>query len=106
MLDLTSDLDIPVFIALSRRTDGGAEQIMFGFGAHLDPRVALLRAVTEMNQMLVHILDAPPEVPAVDRLSGPGDAGLAPNRDAGEPAVPCPFRRAAPHTRRVPAAED
>ena len=38
-----------------RRARSGAreERIMLGFGAHLDPRVALLRAVTEMNQMLV-----------------------------------------------------
>lgn len=52
VLDLTSDLGIPVFAAITRRTDGPAEQIMPGFGAHLDPKVALLRAVTEMNQML------------------------------------------------------
>jgi ribosomal protein S12 methylthiotransferase accessory factor len=58
-LDLTSDLNIPAVVALSRRTEGPTEQIMFGFGAHLDPRIALLRAVTELNQMLVHILDAP-----------------------------------------------
>ena len=60
VLDLTSDLGIPVFSAASRRMDGAAEQIMFGFGAHLDPRIALLRAVTEMNQMLGHLLHAPP----------------------------------------------
>jgi ribosomal protein S12 methylthiotransferase accessory factor len=51
-LDLTADLGIPVFASVCRRTDGPPEQIVFGFGAHLDPRVALLRAVTEMNQML------------------------------------------------------
>jgi ribosomal protein S12 methylthiotransferase accessory factor len=51
-LDLTSDLGIPVFAAISRRTGGLPEQIMPGFGAHLDPRIALLRAVTETNQML------------------------------------------------------
>jgi ribosomal protein S12 methylthiotransferase accessory factor len=51
-IDLTSDLGIPVFAVITRRTDGPAEQIMLGFGAHLEPRVALLRAVTEMNQML------------------------------------------------------
>jgi len=65
-LDLTSDLGIPVFAALSRRTDGPVEQIMFGFGAHLEPRIALLRAVTELNQMLSHILTAPPDGPAGD----------------------------------------
>jgi ribosomal protein S12 methylthiotransferase accessory factor len=52
VLDLTTDLGIPVYASITRRTDGPAEQIMPGFGAHLDPKVALLRAVTEMNQML------------------------------------------------------
>jgi bacteriocin biosynthesis cyclodehydratase domain-containing protein len=52
-LDLTSDLGVPVFGALSRRVDQSEEHIVMGFGAHLDPRIALLRAVTELNQMLV-----------------------------------------------------
>lgn len=52
VLDLTSDLGIPVFASLTRRTTGPGEQIVLGFGAHLEARVALLRAVTEMNQML------------------------------------------------------
>ncbi len=51
-IDLTADLGIPVFASVCRRTDGLPEQIVLGLGAHLDPRVALLRAVTEMNQML------------------------------------------------------
>jgi ribosomal protein S12 methylthiotransferase accessory factor len=51
-LDLTSDLGIPVFASLTRRTTGQTEEIVLGFGAHLEARVALLRAVTEMNQML------------------------------------------------------
>jgi bacteriocin biosynthesis cyclodehydratase domain-containing protein len=67
VLDLTSDLQIPVFAAWSRRTPAGskaadgAEQIVFGFGAHLDAKIALLRAVTEMNQMLSYLLQAPPD---------------------------------------------
>ena len=52
VLDITSDLEIPVFAALSRRVDQPVEQILMGFGAHFDPRIALLRALTEMNQML------------------------------------------------------
>jgi len=52
VLDLTADMGIPVFASACRRTDGPPEQIVFGFGAHLEARVALLRAVTEMNQML------------------------------------------------------
>jgi len=51
-IDLTSDLGIPVFATISRRTAATREQIVLGFGAHLDARIALLRAVTEMNQML------------------------------------------------------
>ena len=57
-LDLTSDLNVPVFAALSRETTGSAQRIFLGFGAHLDPRVALLRAVTEMNQMMSGLPDA------------------------------------------------
>ncbi|MCX5130314.1 TOMM precursor leader peptide-binding protein [Streptomyces sp. NBC_00347] len=51
-LDLTTDLGIPVVAAVSRRTGGPAEEFVYGFGAHLDPRLALRRAVTEMVQML------------------------------------------------------
>jgi ribosomal protein S12 methylthiotransferase accessory factor len=58
-LDLTADLDIPVFASVCRRTDGPPEQIVLGFGSHLEPRLALLRAVTEMNQMLTSPLLKP-----------------------------------------------
>jgi ribosomal protein S12 methylthiotransferase accessory factor len=56
VLDLTSDLGIPTFAAISGRVDQQPEQIMFGFGAHLDVRVGLLRAVTELNQFLSRVL--------------------------------------------------
>jgi ribosomal protein S12 methylthiotransferase accessory factor len=62
-LDVTSDLGVPAIAAVSQRTDGGAGQILFGLGAHLDARLALLRAVTELNQMLGPVLNAPPEDP-------------------------------------------
>jgi bacteriocin biosynthesis cyclodehydratase domain-containing protein len=51
-LDLTSDFGVPTFAALSRRVDKAEEDIIYGFGAHLDPGVALLRALTELNQSL------------------------------------------------------
>jgi ribosomal protein S12 methylthiotransferase accessory factor len=44
--------------ALSRRTDGPREDVMFGFGAHLDPQVALIRALTEMNQLMPAVVAA------------------------------------------------
>ncbi len=52
VLDITSDLGIPVFAGVSIRVDKPVEDIILGFGAHLDPRVALLRAITEVNQFL------------------------------------------------------
>ncbi len=52
VLDLTSDLNIPTFAAISRRTQEKPEGILFGFGTHFDPKLALLRAITEMNQMI------------------------------------------------------
>jgi bacteriocin biosynthesis cyclodehydratase domain-containing protein len=58
VLDLTSDLSIPAMAAISRRTDKPAEDIMLGFGAHFDPRVALSRALTELGQMLPPVIDA------------------------------------------------
>ena len=52
VLDATSDLGIPTFVAVSRRTDKEEENIIYGAGAHADPRIAALRAVCEMNQFL------------------------------------------------------
>ena len=53
VLDLTSDLEIPCYAAVSRRVDGDREEPLFGFGAHLDPGIALRRSLTELNQVLV-----------------------------------------------------
>ncbi|MEO6083304.1 MAG: TOMM precursor leader peptide-binding protein [Umezawaea sp.] len=56
-LDLTSDIGVPTVVALSRRTDQPRQDIMMGFGAHLDPAVAVRRALTELNQMMPSVLD-------------------------------------------------
>ena len=55
VLDVTGDLGIPVFVAVSRRTDQDEEQILYGAGAHTDPRIAALRAVCELNQGLTSV---------------------------------------------------
>jgi ribosomal protein S12 methylthiotransferase accessory factor len=67
VIDLTSDFGIPVMAALTRRLDGAHEEIMFGFGAHLDPRLALRRALTELNQLMPQLLAG----------HGPGDPDMA-----------------------------
>lgn len=51
-LDLTSDLGIPSFAAVSRLCNGPEERILFGLGSHLDARIALQRSFAELNQML------------------------------------------------------
>ncbi|TDV53629.1 TOMM precursor leader peptide-binding protein [Actinophytocola oryzae] len=61
VLDLTSDFGVPVMAAVSRRVDRENEEILFGFGAHLDPRLALRRALTELNQMMPQLIAAEPD---------------------------------------------
>ena len=54
-LDLTNDLGIPCFAAISKRIDERPEYYIAGFGAHINAHIALMRAITEMNQSL-HIV--------------------------------------------------
>uniref|UniRef100_Q3C2F7 Goadsporin biosynthetic protein n=1 Tax=Streptomyces sp. TP-A0584 TaxID=314563 RepID=Q3C2F7_9ACTN len=61
VLDLTSDFGIPVMAAISRRIDKPAEDILIAFGAHFDARIAVGRALTEMNQFLPAVVHAKPE---------------------------------------------
>lgn len=61
VLDITSDLNIPAFAAISRRTDRDREDIIFGYGAHFDPKIAIQRAVTELNQSLPAVLSVAKE---------------------------------------------
>jgi ribosomal protein S12 methylthiotransferase accessory factor len=55
VLDLTTDLNIPAFAALSRNVGGGEERIISGYGAHFDAKIAISRAVTEVNQIGVNV---------------------------------------------------
>jgi len=52
VLDVTNDLGIPSYVAIVLWMDNGQENIEFGSGAHFDPRIAMLRALTELNQFL------------------------------------------------------
>ncbi|MGB7099815.1 MAG: YcaO-like family protein, partial [Xanthobacteraceae bacterium] len=52
VLDVTSDLEIPSFVAVTHWMENGRENIEFGSGAHFDARIAMLRALTELNQFL------------------------------------------------------
>ena len=61
MLDLTSDLGIPAFAGVSRRHGGPVEDLLMGFGAHLDPHTAAMRALTELNQFLPAVNERNPD---------------------------------------------
>jgi oxazoline/thiazoline synthase len=52
VLDVTNDLGVPTFVALAHWMEDGQEFVEFGSGAHFDTRIALLRAMTELNQFL------------------------------------------------------
>ncbi|MCF4965926.1 TOMM precursor leader peptide-binding protein [Nostoc sp. CMAA1605] len=56
VIDITSDLNIPAFAAISRRTDGDVEDIILGYGVHFDAKLAISRALTEVNQILPNVL--------------------------------------------------
>ena len=52
VLDITSDLGIPSFAAMSHSTENAKDFVEFGSGSHFDARIAMLRALTELNQFL------------------------------------------------------
>ncbi|MBY6240516.1 TOMM precursor leader peptide-binding protein [Methylosinus sp. Sm6] len=62
-LDVTSDLGVPVVVAVAHWMEDGRERIEVAAGAHFDLRIAALRALTEINQFM-----------AIERMMGrPGD---------------------------------
>jgi bacteriocin biosynthesis cyclodehydratase domain-containing protein len=52
VLDVTSDLGVPTYVAILHWMQNGQENIEFGSGAHFDKRIAMLRTLTELNQFL------------------------------------------------------
>jgi ribosomal protein S12 methylthiotransferase accessory factor len=52
VLDITSDLGIPSYVAVAHWIKDGAEYVDFGSGSHFDARIAMLRTLTELNQFM------------------------------------------------------
>ncbi|MGA7071701.1 TOMM precursor leader peptide-binding protein [Bradyrhizobium sp.] len=52
VLDITSDLGVPTYVAILHWMQNEHENIEFGSGAHFDSRIALLRTLTELNQFM------------------------------------------------------
>ena len=58
LLDVTSDLGIPTFVALSKNAAARRDpQLIWGAGAHLDAKIAAMRAVSELNQSVFNIVN-------------------------------------------------
>jgi ribosomal protein S12 methylthiotransferase accessory factor len=68
-LDLTHDLGITACVALAHHTE--SDRFTIGFGCHLQPRLAVQRALTELNQLFE---------PTATRRA-PWDAERMPSRD-------------------------
>jgi len=52
VLDITSDLGVPTYVAITHWMQNGHENIEFGSGSHFDRRIALLRSLTELSQFM------------------------------------------------------
>ena len=52
VLDITSDLGVPSFVAMSHAKQDSHDFVEYGSGSHFDARIALLRSLTELNQFL------------------------------------------------------
>lgn len=70
VLDVTSDIGIPAAAAVAVDWTPHTRAPLLGFGAHIDPALAVVRALTELAQMQApvvasegHILRAPQESP-------------------------------------------
>ncbi|MEM8641694.1 MAG: TOMM precursor leader peptide-binding protein [Cyanobacteria bacterium P01_G01_bin.54] len=61
VLDVTNDFGIPAFVVVSRRIDKPVEDILVACGAHFDPKLALRRALTELNQFVPAVLPLQPD---------------------------------------------
>jgi ribosomal protein S12 methylthiotransferase accessory factor len=60
VLDITTDLGLPAFVAISRERPERQGDLILGAGAHLDAAAALTKAVTEINQMIPGFVNGRP----------------------------------------------
>src|SRR4029077_9363144 len=78
VLDVTSDLGIPSFVTIAHWMESSQEFVEFGSGAHFDARIAVLRAMTELNQFLsIGLMGARDQSPSTQESN---DGGLPPFR--------------------------
>jgi ribosomal protein S12 methylthiotransferase accessory factor len=72
VLDITSDLGVPSYVALSHSVENAEDFVEYGSGSHFDARIAMLRALTELNQFLsIGLMGARNAQTSSDDGSGP-----------------------------------
>ncbi|MEL6702781.1 MAG: YcaO-like family protein [Bacteroidota bacterium] len=84
VIDVTSDIGVPAFIALSHRLDGLMGWAL-GFGCHLDPEEAVSRAVGEVTQSVHEVEDGSDALAWGDVATVEAFPHLAP--DSNVPAI-------------------
>lgn len=70
VLDVTSDLGIPAAVAVAVGVTALGDAPLMGYGAHLDPVIAVTRALTELAQMQAPFTGMPDPTP----IDFPGEA--------------------------------
>lgn len=103
LLDLTADLGIAAFAALSNRVGAHSEDVVMGFGAHRDPTIAAARALTEMNQFMPAVLDVAPDGMTAYRIHDRDAIRWWVTADVANQPYLTPLRSHAPT--RLPAAQ-
>lgn len=68
VLDVTADIPIPAFAAISRRKGPGPEDVILGFGANPNAGSAIREAIVEMNQSLPAVYPHSPHSSARRKL--------------------------------------
>lgn len=71
VLDVTTDLGIPAAVAVAVGVEPVPRAPLLGFGAHLDPVIAVVRALTELAQMQAPLTTLAPGTPL--ELPGPAE---------------------------------
>jgi ribosomal protein S12 methylthiotransferase accessory factor YcaO len=103
LIDITSEIGIPVVAAVSSEPDGGA--VAIGSAAHPDVRNAAVSAVTEMVQTEVAIQRGDrPNNPELDRWLGTASTVSMPQFAPGGGSDPLPGGKANGARKRVAAA--
>lgn len=98
VLDLTSDVGIPAAVAVATGWTTYTRAPLMGFGAHVDPALAVVRALTELAQMQAPVIASQgeimraemgtPEAAWFSEVTVESEPWLAPHGVAPTPATP------------------